>query len=77
MLQKRATQAGVPLPVSLHDLRRSFISDLLDSGADISLVAKLSGHRQLATVARYDRRDAEAQKRAASLLHVPFQTGQS
>jgi site-specific recombinase XerD len=57
-------------------MRRSFISYLLDSGADIGLVAKLSRHRQLATVARYDRRDAEAQKRAAGLLHVPFRKGQ-
>jgi integrase len=70
-LRKWAKEAGVA-PFSPHDLRRSFISDLLDSGADIALVAKLSGHRQLATVARYDRPDAEAQKRAASLLHVPF-----
>jgi len=58
-----------------HDLRRSFMSDLLDSGADIGLVAKLSAHRQLASVARYDRRDAEAQRRPASLLHGPFQKG--
>ena len=51
------------------------MSDLLDSGADIGLVAKLSAHRQLASVARYDRRDAEAQRRPASLLHGPFQKG--
>ena len=48
------------------------ISDLLDSGADMALVAKLSGHRQLATVAKYERRDAEAQKRAASFLYGRF-----
>ena len=71
LLRKRGNQAGVT-GFSPHDMRRTFVSDLLEAGADIAIIARLAGHESVTTTAKYDRRPEEAKKKAAGLLHVPY-----
>lgn len=71
VLRHRGARAGVPA-FTPHDCRRSFVSDLLDTGADLVTVSTLAGHSNPKTTARYDRRGEAARRRAAAGLTVPF-----
>jgi len=67
---KRGEQAGVRA-VSCQDLRRSFISGLLEAGVDIATVQRLAGHCSVLTTQRYDRRSEASQRGLARMLEVP------
>lgn len=71
LLKVRARKAGVK-PFTPHDLRRTFVSKLLGAGVDIAIVAKMAGHSNIQTTARYDRRPEETKPRAAKLLQIPY-----
>jgi site-specific recombinase XerD len=71
MLKKRGEQAGVKA-FSPHDLRRTFVGDMLDRGVDIATVANIAGHASVNTTRRYDRRPEETKRKAAGKLHFPY-----
>lgn len=69
---KRAEKAKVR-KFTPHDLRRTYISNLLDSSGDLTAVQKLAGHANTNTTGRYDRRGERAKQAAVRTLHVPYQ----
>ena len=69
-LRSLAKRAGV-LDFTPHDLRRTAGSEMLDAGADLSVVADILGHSSVDVTRRsYDRRGERAARRAASLVRV-------
>jgi len=72
--EKRGSEAGVP-GFAAHDLRRTYVSTLLDQGVDLSLASDLAGHNSPTTTRRYDRRGERARHRAAAALVIPYSNG--
>lgn len=70
LLAQLAQAAGLAA-FTPHDVRRTFVSELLDRGVDLVTVQKLAGHRRPETTARYDRRGERRKQEAAALLDVP------
>lgn len=70
MLSTRAEAAGVER-FGGHDFRRTFVTELLDSGHDYKLVGDLVNHVKPASTGIYDLRGEREQRRAVASLRLP------
>lgn len=55
---------------SPHDLRRTFGTQLLDSGADLAIVKEAMGHASVQTTLRYDKRGFEKIKNFTRMISI-------
>lgn len=67
----RAAEAGLTCPVAPHDLRRWFVTALLEQGTDVFIVVRVVGHQRVQTTLRYDRRSLEQQRDVVDGLPIP------
>jgi len=63
-------KAGIEKRASIHSLRHSFATHLLESGYDISYIGELLGHRSIITTSRY----AHVAKRKSLNVTSPLDT---
>ncbi len=69
-LQRRCEAAGVE-PISPHDCRSTYITNLLRKGKDLATTAEPAGHKSVDTTARHDRRGINSLRAAAESQILP------
>jgi integrase len=67
IIDKRRRQAGLE-PFKVHDLRRSFITHVLEATGDLAKAQRLARHSDPKTTAGYDRRHEATDRDAVDLL---------
>jgi site-specific recombinase XerD len=69
-LRRALKQAGLHKPCSMHTLRHSYATHLLEAGVDVLVLKALMGHSSLQTTARYLHISTHRLRQAPSLLDL-------
>jgi site-specific recombinase XerD len=62
--------AGIVKPASMHTLRHSYATHLLEAGVNVTVLQRLLGHSELSTTARYLHLSLRDLQRTPSLLDL-------
>ncbi len=74
--RKISDRAGLHKSVTVHTLRHSFATHLLEQGVDIRVIQGLLGHRSIVSTTRYARVDLNAIRQVQSpLAHIDLSAG--
>jgi len=68
MIKRVLRRAGISKPATMHTLRHSFATHMLEAGVDILTLQKILGHRHLSTTACYLHLRSDRLRQLPSLL---------
>jgi site-specific recombinase XerD len=67
-LRRAVRKAGLRKPATMHTLRHSYATHMLEAGVDVLTLQKILGHQQLSTTALYLHLRGDHLQRLPSLL---------
>jgi integrase/recombinase XerD len=70
MCQRAVKHCGLRKKVSVHTLRHSYATHLLEAGVDLGTLQRLLGHRDLKTTVRYTHLSVQRMQQTAGLLDL-------